>query len=151
MDDLELTLPAHSRLLVDGRLLPIGAAKVAGDAYDFTSPRRLGQATLDTAFGDVEHADDGRSTVLLSAPDGRTRSIWADGAIRWWQVFTGDSLHGARHRRSVAIEPMTCTQDSLRSFSDNFLIKPWYTWRGTWGIRPGHRDATTAASASAGE
>ena len=146
VDDLELTLPAHSRLLVDGRLLPIGAAKVAGDAYDFTSPRRLGQATLDTAFGDVEHGDDGRSTVVLAAPDGRTRSIWADGAFHWWQVFTGDSLHGERHRRSVAIEPMTCPPDAFRSGRDMVVIKPGDTWRGTWGIRPGRHDATTAAS-----
>jgi aldose 1-epimerase len=139
VDDLELTLPAHSRLLVDGRMLPIGAAKVAGDAYDFTSPRRIGSAEFDTAFGDVDHADDGLTTVVVAAPDGRTRSLWADGAFHWWQVFTGDSLHGERHRRSVAIEPMTCPPDAFRSGRNVVAISPGETWRGTWGIRPGHR------------
>jgi aldose 1-epimerase len=62
-------------------------------------------------------------------------------------VFTGDSLHGERHRRSVAIEPMTCPPDAFRSGRDMVVIKPGDTWRGAWGIRPGHRDTTTAASA----
>ncbi|HEY7176242.1 MAG TPA: aldose epimerase, partial [Micromonosporaceae bacterium] len=69
VDDLALTVPAHSRLLVDGRLLPIGAAKVAGDTYDFTTARRIGGTELDTAFGEVEHDAEGMSTVVLEAPD----------------------------------------------------------------------------------
>lgn len=146
VDDLDLAVPAHSRLLVDGRLLPIGAAKVAGDAYDFTSARRISGAELDTAFGDVEHGEDGTSTVVLTAPDGRTRSIWADGSFHWWQVFTGDTLHGERHRRSVAVEAMTCPPDAFRSGRDIVTIKPGETWRGSWGIRPGGGADTRAAA-----
>jgi aldose 1-epimerase len=149
VDDLELSLPAHSRLLVDGRLLPIGAAKVAGDAYDFTTARRIGTTGLDTAFGDVEPGADGGSVAVLSAPDGRTRTLWADSAFAWWQVFTGDSLHGERHRRSVAIEPMTCPPDAFRSGRDVVSIQPGQTWRGSWGIRPGR--ATGANRGAAGE
>jgi aldose 1-epimerase len=137
VDEFELTVPAHSRLLLDGRMLPIGAAKVAGDTYDFSSARRIGETQLDTAFGDVEHDDAGRSTVVLAAPDGRTRSIWADGAFHWWQVFTGDTLHGERHRRSVAVEPMTCPPDAFRSGRDIVALDPGETWRGRWGIRAG--------------
>ena len=37
-----LTVPGAHPLLVDGRLLPIGAAKVAGGEFDFTAPRRIG-------------------------------------------------------------------------------------------------------------
>ncbi|HKE64437.1 MAG TPA: aldose 1-epimerase family protein [Micromonosporaceae bacterium] len=145
VDDLELTLPAHSRLLVDGRLLPIGAAKVAGDAYDFTTTRRIGTIELDTAFGEVEHGSDGTSTAVLAAPDGRSRTVWADGGFHWWQVFTGDTLHGERHRRSVAIEPMTCPPDAFRSGRDVVSIEPGETWRGSWGIRPGRVPPAAAA------
>src|SRR5262249_4223978 len=53
------------------------------------------------------------------------------------QVFTGDALHGERHRRSVAVEPMTCPPDAFRSGRDVVSIEPGETWHGSWGIRPG--------------
>jgi aldose 1-epimerase len=140
VDDLTLTLPAHNRILLDGRLLPIGAAKVAGGPFDFTEGRRIGEAVLDTAFGDVTHDAHGICTAILAAPgDSRTREIWADRAFGWWQVFTGDTLHGERLRRSVAIEPMTCPPDALRSGRNLATIEPGAVWRGTWGVRGGVR------------
>ncbi len=52
--------------MVDSRLLPVGAAKVAGTEFDYTEGRKIGAAVLDTAFGDVVHAEDGTSTVVLA-------------------------------------------------------------------------------------
>lgn len=136
VDDLRLELPAHSRLLTDSRLLPMGAAKVAGGPFDYTEARRLGEAQLDSAFGDVDHDSHGVTTARLSTADGsRGRELWADGAFSWWQAFTGDTLHGERHRRSVAIEPMTCPPDAFRSGRDVVTIQPGDTWLGSWGIR----------------
>ena len=136
VDDLLLTLPAHSRLLVDGRLLPMGEAKVTGGPFDFTEPRRIGEAHLDTAFGDVRHDDDGLMRAQIATADGASvREIWADAAFKWWQVYSGDTLVGERHRRSVAIEPMTCPPDAFRSGRDVVTIEPGETWRGSWGIR----------------
>ena len=57
-------------MLADSRLLPIGAVKVAGSEYDFTEPRRIGDAVLDTTFGDIDYAADGGSSVTIAAPDG---------------------------------------------------------------------------------
>jgi aldose 1-epimerase len=140
VDDVVLQVPGRSRLLLDGRLLPIGAAKVAGGDYDFTEPRRIGTAILDLAFGDVfvDPADAaGRSAVTLSTVDGSVGlRVWADSAFRWWQVFTGDTLHGERLRRSVAVEPMTCPPDAFRSGRDVVVLEPGATWTGTWGIQP---------------
>jgi aldose 1-epimerase len=136
VDDLALHVPAHSRLLVDGRLLPIGAAKVAGGEWDYTEPRRIGAAVLDTAFGDVVHDADGGSSVRLSSGDRGVR-LWGDAAFTWWQVFTGDTLSGERHRRSVAVEPMTCPPDAFRSGRDLVVLEPGQTWSATWGIIPG--------------
>jgi aldose 1-epimerase len=136
VDDLRLTLPAHSRLLVDGRLLPMGEAKVAGGPFDFTSARRIGDVQLDMAFGDARPDPDGITTARLETANGtRAREIWADRAFGWWQVYTGDTLHGARVRRSVAIEPMTCPPDAFRSGRDIVTIQPGESWRGRWGIR----------------
>jgi aldose 1-epimerase len=137
IDDLTVHLPARSRLLVDGRLLPIGAARVAGSEYDFSQPRRLGQLVLDTAFGDVERDEDGGSAVSLAAPDGRMVRVWADAAFGWWQLFTSDTLAGARHRRAVAVEPMTCPPDAFRSGRDLIVLEPGQTWQGAWGLAAG--------------
>jgi aldose 1-epimerase len=140
VDDLLLRVPARSRLLVDGRLLPIGVAKVAGTEYDFTEARRIGAAVLDTAFGDVNAEPDGGSTVTLGGPEGAAMvAIWADPAFGWWQVFTGDTLTGKRRRRSVAIEPMTCPPDAFRSGRDLIVLEPGQTWSAAWGIRPSVR------------
>jgi aldose 1-epimerase len=136
VDDLSLLLPAHSRLLVDSRMLPIGAARVAGTGYDFTAARRIGPLVLDSAFGDVAPDADGRITARLAGPDGAGVEIWADRAFRWWQVFTGDTLPAPRRRRSVALEPMTCPPDAFRSGKDLIVLEPGETWRGDWGLRP---------------
>ena len=116
VDDILLHVPGKTRVLADARLLPIGAVKVAGTEYDFTEPRRIGDAVLDTTFGDVDFDADGGSAVTIAAPDGSARvEVWGDENFKWWQVFTGDTLHGERFRRSVAIEPMTCPPDAFRS------------------------------------
>jgi len=91
---------------------------------------------LDTAFGEVTAGEVGRSTVTLRGPDGSGVACWGDEAFHWWQVFTGDTLHGARHRRSIAVEPMTCPPDALRSGKDVIVLQPGETWRGVWGINP---------------
>ncbi|MBV1856640.1 aldose 1-epimerase family protein [Catellatospora tritici] len=134
VDDLVLHIPARTRLLVDGRMLPIGAAKVAGGEFDFTEARRLGALELDTAFGDVIREDDGGSAVSITAPDGRAVRVWADENFGWWQLFTSHTLTGPRHRRSIAIEPMTCPPDALRSGRDLITLAPSQLWAGTWGI-----------------
>ena len=137
VDELLLRVPARTTLLTDARLLPIGAAKVAGGEYDFTEPRPIGAAVLDLAFGDVDREPDGGSRVTLASADGgRSVQIWADSGFGWWQVFTGDTLLGERHRRSLAIEPMTCPPDAFRSGRDVIVLEPGQTWRGGWGIRP---------------
>ena len=136
IEQLSVQVPGHSLLLVDGRMLPIGAAKVAGTEYDFAEPRPLGGFGLDTAFGDLDRDATGGSAVTLTAPDGRGVRVWADAAFHWWQLFTGDPLPDGRARRSVAIEPMTCPPDAMRSGRDLVLLEPGGTWRGRWGIRP---------------
>jgi aldose 1-epimerase len=136
VDDTLLRVPGRVRVLTDARLLPIGAVKVAGTEYDFTEPRRLGDLVLDTAFGDVDRDPDGGSSVTIAAPDGSASvTVWADQNFSWWQVFSGDTLHGERHRRSFAIEPMTCPPDAFRSGRDLITLSPGQTWQASWGVR----------------
>ena len=137
VDDILLRVPGRTRVLADSRLLPIGAVKVAGSEYDFSEPRRIGAAILDTTFGDIVAEPDGGSSVTIAAPDGSAEvTVWGDEKFKWWQVFTGDTLHGERFRRSVAIEPMTCPPDAFRSGRDLIVLQPGRPWSATWGIRP---------------
>ncbi|MEV6811940.1 aldose 1-epimerase family protein, partial [Micromonospora sp. NPDC051296] len=138
VEDIALRVPGQTRLLLDGRLLPVGATRVAGTEYDYTEPRRIGEAVLDLAFGQVVREADGGSTVTLTGPDTSAGlRIWADDQFGWWQVYTGDTLAGDRFRRSVAVEPMTCPPDAFRSGRDLITLAPGDTWRGVWGVRPG--------------
>jgi aldose 1-epimerase len=137
VDDTLLKVPGRTRILADSRLLPIGAVKVAGTEYDYTEPRRVGDAVLDTTFGDIDTDADGRSSVTIAAPDGSAQvEVWGDENFKWWQVFSGDTLHGERHRRSFAIEPMTCPPDAFRSGRDLIVLQPGQTWSASWGIQP---------------
>jgi aldose 1-epimerase len=152
VDDLTLRLPGRVRLLLDGRNLPIGAARVAGTEHDLTEGRRIGPAVLDVAYGDLIRDPDGGSSVTLRADDGRFVEVWADAGFGWWQVFTADTLSGARHRAAVAVEPMTCPPDSFRSGRDLITLEPGQTWCGSWGIRssmsarePAERPSDSAA------
>ena len=132
--DVRLQVPARSRLLSDTRLLPIGAAKVEGTEWDFTEPKRIGDLVIDTAFGWVIRDDDGGSAVTLTGPNGSGLRLWADESFGWWQVFTGDTLPGDRHRRSVAVEPMTCPPDAFRSGRDVVTLEPYQTWHASWRL-----------------
>ncbi|MEH1016111.1 aldose 1-epimerase family protein [Micromonospora sp. CPCC 206060] len=137
VDDIRLRVPGRSRLMLDARLLPMGITDVAGTDHDYTEPRRIGPAVLDLAFCDVIREPDGGSRVSLTAPDGTAGvSLWADEQFGWWQVYTGDTLSGERHRRSVAVEPMTCPPDAFRSGRDVMVLPAGHTWRAAWGIQP---------------
>ncbi len=136
VDDILLHVPGHNRIVADARLLPIGAVKVAGTDYDYTEPRRIGIQILDTTFGDIEHDESGRTAVTIADPNSAAKvEVWADEKFKYWQVFSGDTLHGERFRRSVAIEPMTCPPDAFRTGRDLIVLEPGQTWSASWGIR----------------
>jgi aldose 1-epimerase len=135
VDDVVLHVPGKNRILADSRLLPIGTVSVAGTEFDFSEPRKIGNLIMDTTFGEIEHDTNGMTEVRLSG-DGRDIVVWADDKFKYWQVFTGDTLHGERFRRSVAVEPMTCPPDSFRTGRDLIVLSPGETWTASWGIRP---------------
>jgi aldose 1-epimerase len=136
VDEILLHVPGRKRIVADARLLPIGAVKVAGTDYDYTEPRRIGIQILDTTFGDIEHDADGITEVTIADPSSDAKvTVWADDKFHYWQVFSGDTLHGERFRRSVAIEPMTCPPDAFRTGRDLVVLEPGETWTASWGIR----------------
>jgi aldose 1-epimerase len=51
------------------------------------------------------------------------------------QVYTGDKLEKGRRRTAVAVEPMTCPPDALRSGKDIVVLEPGQHWAGSWRLR----------------
>jgi galactose mutarotase-like enzyme len=139
VDGAILRVPALHTLEVDDRGLPTGTVTpVAGTERDFTAPRFVGPAVLDTAFTTLERNAEGRAEASLDAPDGTSgATLWVDQGFPYLMVYTGDTLpEQARRRRAVAIEPMTCPPNALRTGTDVIELQPDQEWSARWGITP---------------
>jgi aldose 1-epimerase len=137
IDAASLAVPARRRLVTDDRGLPTASAPVAGTEYDFGAARWVGTTRLDTAFTDLRRDGDGLVRVDLDDPGGGGAMLWMDRAFSYVMVFTGDTVDPPeRRRRSVAVEPMTCPPDALRSGTDLVRLEPGGSWTGRWGITP---------------
>jgi aldose 1-epimerase len=137
VDEAVLTVPARTRLRTDERGLPVGAEPVAGTAYDFRTPRTLGETRLDTPFGDLDRGADGRAVVRLAHPSGAFGTdVWLGEGADYVQLYTGDTLPEGQRRRAVAVEPMTCPPDAFRSGTAVVRLGPGERHTTRWGITP---------------
>ena len=139
VDGAILRVPAHHTLDLDDRGLPTGAlTPVAGTERDFTTGRFLGPLALDTAYTTLDREPDGTARATIDAPGGaRGATLWVDAAFPYLMVYTGDTLpEQQRRRRAVAIEPMTCPPNALRTGKDVIDLQPGQDWTARWGIEP---------------
>ncbi|QNN52590.1 aldose 1-epimerase family protein [Nocardioides mesophilus] len=140
IDGWELLLPASTQLAVDDRKNPVERRPVDGTAADFRVLRPLRGVSLDTAFTDLQRADDGTVEVHLRNPSAdRGVALWMDRRHSWIQVYTGDDLPAAQARRSVAVEPMTSPPNAFASGEDLVVLAPageeGCEHSSSWGIR----------------
>jgi len=131
--DLELRLSAGSHFEVDDRLLPIAEVPVVGTKWDFREGRPVSEFPLDDAFGEVT-GDDGEVEHTLTAPDGRSVSIWADDDFAYVQVFTTTTKYPGEDF-AVAVEPMTAPAEAFNSDRGLRWLDPGEQWKASWGIR----------------
>lgn len=131
-EELVLRLDAASHLEVDDRLLPTGEVHVGGTEWDFREGRRVGDVQLDDAFGELGSTD-GTVEHTLTAPDGRSVSVWADDEFAYVQVFTTESYPG--ELKAIAVEPMTAPADAFNSGKGVRWLDPGEQWEISWGIR----------------
>ena len=131
--ELELRLDAASHIEVDERKLPTGEVPVDGTRWDLREGRRLGELALDDAFGELAADDDGIVEHALTAPDGRSVSVWAEHEFAYVQAFTTDRFPG--EELAVAIEPMTAPAEAFNSGRGLRWLDPGEQWELSWGIR----------------
>ncbi|WP_022889855.1 aldose 1-epimerase family protein [Agromyces italicus] len=133
-EDLVLRLDAASHIEVDERLLPTGEVPVDGTEWDFREGRRVGDIQLDDAFGELA-SDDGQVLHTLTAPDGRSVSVWADDEFGYVQVYTSRAFPGEDGDVAIAIEPMTAPAEAFNSGRGLRWLGPGEEWQLSWGIR----------------
>ena len=140
VDGAILRVPALHTLDTDDRGLPTGAVTpVEG------TERRLHRLS----------ASSGRPCSILRSPPSNatpragprpasTRpdgtggaTLWVDRGFPYLMVYTGDTLgEQSRRRRAVALEPMTCPPNALRTGTDVIDLQPDQEWSARWGITP---------------
>ena len=158
--ELVLRIVADTHIDVDDRLNPIGETPVDGTRFDLRAGVRVADLDLDDGFGAVtvtrvsttgqdrppcgEHS--------LTAPDGRTVTLWGDENMRYVQVYTprdfpihsDDSAHVAARGQAIAIEPMTAPANAFNSGAGLRWLRPGEAWTVRWGIRHSGFDAWRA-------
>ena len=123
-------------MLVDERRRPTGTScrwRAAG--LDWREPTPIGIGRLDATFCELVRDDSGWATARLAEEDAGTVELSVDRTFPYLQVYTGDTLEGARRRTAVSVEPMTCPPDALRSGKDLVVLEPGQRWTGSWRVR----------------
>lgn len=127
--DLVLRVPARTAFETDDRMLPIGTRPADPELREGI---RVGDVSLDTGFTDLDRDPDGRVRHTLTAPDGRTVTLWQGEGFDFVQVYTATNYPDTP--LAVAIEPMTAPADALNSGRGLRRLAPGETWTLEWGL-----------------
>lgn len=142
VDGAELRFVATERLVTDDRGLPRGSSAVRGTEFDFGDGRALDGVRLDDCFTGLgplggEGVPAGAAwAVELASSSGPATVLWAGDGWRYVMCFTGDTLAPPDRRRAVALEPMTCPPNALRTGEALIVLEPAQSWSGRFGIMP---------------
>ncbi|MFI5034761.1 MAG: aldose epimerase [Acidimicrobiales bacterium] len=136
IEGTELTVPAKNYVAVDDRRLPTGEIlPVASHALDFSLAKSVSGHELDVTYTELTRDDLGLATVTVRDSAGGAVELSMDRNFPYVQIYTGDHLERGRRRTSVAVEPMTCPPDALRSGKDIVVLEPGQHWAGSWRLR----------------
>lgn len=130
--DLVLRLPAETYFETDDRLIPIGESPVTG-GVDLREGQRLGNVSLDTGFATLHRDSDGHIRTTLTAPDGRTVTVWQGEGFDYIQAYTTPTYPG--QKLALAVEPMTAPAEAFNSGRGLRHLAPGETWTLEWGIQ----------------
>lgn len=141
VDRCRLRLPARQHVVVDERLLPQGREAVEGGPFAGVcgvEPGEIGTLVIDDCFTGLEADDDGRwrARFLPAGGEADAVTLWADARFAWAQVYSGDTLEAGQRRGALAVEPMTCPANALRSGEGLVVLEPGETFAAAWGLAP---------------
>jgi aldose 1-epimerase len=132
----QLEVPAKGFIAVNARQLPTGEIlPLAGNQLDFSTMKSINGHDLDVTYTELVRDDTGMSSVVVVDGTGGEVELSVDRNFPYIQVYTGDTLEKGRRRTAVAVEPMTCPPDALRSGKDVVVLEPGQHWAGSWRVR----------------
>ncbi|RAN76446.1 aldose epimerase [Bacillus sp. SRB_336] len=137
-EQLRVTVDAASYLAANDRMIPTQTLPVDA-AHDLRGGRLLPDAVMDTAFTGLASdgaarvsTSDGGARHKVSAPDGRSVSLWHDGSVSYVQVFVTREFPG--RSLAVAMEPMTGPANAFNSGDGLRWLDPGERFTMRWGI-----------------
>ena len=136
IEGAQLQVPAKAYVAVNERQLPTGEIlPVVGHQLDFSAMKSVSGHELDVTFTELIRDDSGMASTVLVDGSGGEIELSVDRNYPYIQVYTGDHLERGRRRTAVAVEPMTCPPDALRSGKDVVVLEPGQHWAGSWRLR----------------
>ncbi|AJT42744.1 aldose epimerase [Psychromicrobium lacuslunae] len=130
-EELRLSVQAGTELLVDEKMIPIEPASVSADS-DLRRGRRVAELEMDRSYTDLAFAPDGLARHTLSAPDGRSVTLWQDKACQYVHIYVSTGFPG--RNKAVAIEPMSAPANSFNSARGLHWLSPGEEFAIEWGI-----------------
>ncbi len=115
IDELRLELPPCEMVGVNQAMIPTGRRY---EYTTFTQARRIGAEVIDNCFALQQQS--GQVQFMLSGAKGELQ-YWqeaGEGKFGFFQLFTPP------HRRSLAIEPMSCNIDALNNGEGLLVLEP---------------------------
>lgn len=154
VDACTLRFSATERLVVDERGLPVAWVSVEGSDHDCRRGRSLAGVELDDCFvglgqetpeaadaassSSQGQASDLRWTVQLYRQDGRVAGVSGSKELPYAMCYTADHIDGADRRRALAVEPMSCPPNALKSAEALVVLQPagrqGCRWQATWRL-----------------
>ncbi|WP_163337445.1 hypothetical protein [Desulfopila sp. IMCC35008] len=130
IDELLFSFPAHDILEVNEVNIPTGRTF----PYDnFGSPVPVADTRLDSCFL-LEDTNRHATVLLQNTRINLTLRLWQEtgpGKYNYLQVYTPP------HRKSIAIEPMTCAPNALNNKKGLITIPSGESVTFSWGIKTG--------------
>lgn len=136
-----LELPANTHLCLDAEMQRIGTEEAASSdlarLVRGPSAAPIGTLVINDCFGDLSSADDGRWRARFRRnASSHDLVVWADAAFAYAMVYSGDYMDAHLRRRGLALEPMTCPPNALRSGEAVIALGVGDEITMSWGITP---------------
>jgi len=128
INELEIKIPRSQRHRLDHQMCPTGEKSLFDGYLQCTS---LGSNFFDDCFLIEQIGERTAETCLCHPPTKRKITVWQETGFHkfnYLQIFTPP------HRKSIAIEPMTCGVNALNTLEGLITLKPNETFDGSFGI-----------------
>lgn len=125
-NDSWLQMPACKEVLVNDKMIPTG---VKNDFKEFEKLNKIGERSIDTCFELRNKRDN--ANILLQGQYGKI-NYWQETGDRMWNFF---QIFTPPHRKSVAIEPMTCNIDAFNNQDGLVMLESERKMGGKFGVQ----------------